>query len=152
MTRLSSKSLRSRLQKVPQKGTNGTKEKGKSRFKNYSVFYVPFVLLCGLSICFPVATQQRVLKDVFKNDFMIGAALNRRQIFEEDTRGAEIVKTQFNSITPENVLKWALVHPVPGRYDFAAPDRFVEFGEKHGMFVVGHTLVWHNQTPRWVFA
>src|SRR5262249_60473795 len=42
-------------------------------------------------------------------------------------------------------------HPEPGRYDFAAPDRFVEFGEKHGMFIVGHTLVWHNQTPRWVF-
>jgi endo-1,4-beta-xylanase len=92
-----------------------------------------------------------VLKDAFKNDFMIGAALNRRQIFEEDTRGAAIVRTHFNSITPENVLKWALVHPEPGRYDFAAPDRFVDFGEKHGMFVVGHTLVWHNQTPRWVF-
>ena len=95
--------------------------------------------------------QQRALKDVFKNDFKIGAALNRRQIFESDVRGAEIVKTQFNSITPENVLKWALVHPQPDKYDFAAPDRFVEFGQKHGMFIVGHTLVWHNQTPAWVF-
>ena len=82
---------------------------------------------------------------------MIGAALNRNQIFEKDTRGAEIVRTHFNSITPENILKWALVHPQPGKYDFAASDRFVEFGEKHNMFIVGHTLVWHNQTPRWVF-
>ena len=109
------------------------------------------VVLWGLAMCLPVAAQHTALKDVFKNDFMIGAALNRRQIFEQDTRGVEIVKTQFNSITPENILKWALVHPEPGRYDFAAPDRFVAFGEKHGMFVVGHTLVWHNQTPRWVF-
>ncbi|HEY0366864.1 MAG TPA: endo-1,4-beta-xylanase, partial [Pyrinomonadaceae bacterium] len=110
------------------------------------------MLLYGLATCFPaVAQKQRTLKDVFKNDFKIGAALNRRQIFEEDVRGAEIVKTHFNSITPENVLKWALVHPEPARYDFAAPDRFVEFGEKHGMFIVGHTLVWHNQTPAWVF-
>ena len=100
----------------------------------------------------PSAVANRsVLKDAFKNDFMIGAALNRRQIFEEDTRGAAIVTTHFNSITPENILKWALVHPEPNRYDFAAPDRYVEFGEKHGMFIVGHTLVWHNQTPRWVF-
>jgi endo-1,4-beta-xylanase len=91
------------------------------------------------------------LKEAFKDDFMIGAALNRNQIFEKDTRGAEIVRTHFNSITPENILKWALVHPQPGKYDFAASDRFVEFGEKHGMFIVGHTLVWHNQTPRWVF-
>src|SRR5689334_21445718 len=73
------------------------------------------------------ADKQATLKDVFKNDFRIGAALNRRQIFEQDTRGAEIVTTQFNPITPENILKWALVHPQPGKYDFAAADRFVEF-------------------------
>ena len=110
------------------------------------------MLLCGLAISLSVAAQKPgTLKDVFKNDFKIGAALNRRQIFEDDVRGAEIVKTQFNSITPENILKWALVHPEPARYDFTAPDRFVEFGEKHGMFIVGHTLVWHNQTPAWVF-
>src|SRR5689334_7521641 len=141
--RRSNSKLRSRPQKgtrKPQKGTDG-------------YLFVPlcglmFVLLC---LCVPVAAQQQTLKDAFKNDFMIGAALNRRQIFEEDKRGGAIVNTQFNSITPENVLKWALVHPEPGRYDFAAPDRFVEFGEKHDMFVVGHTLVWHNQTPRWVF-
>jgi len=114
--------------------------------------YVVFVLLCGVITCFPaVAQKQQALKDVFKNDFKIGAALNRRQIFESDVRGAEIVKTHFNSITPENILKWALVHPELARYDFAASDRFVEFGEKHGMFIVGHTLVWHNQTPAWVF-
>ena len=105
-----------------------------------------------LPIELPAAAQkQRALKDVFKNDFKIGAALNKRQFFEQDARGAEIVKTHFNSITPENVLKWALVHPQPDKYDFTATDRFVEFGEKHGMFIVGHTLVWHNQTPRWVF-
>ena len=96
--------------------------------------------------------KQETLKDVFQNDFKIGAALNKRHFFEKDTRGAEIVSTHFNSITPENVLKWELVHPEPARYDFTAPDRFVGFGEKHGMFIVGHTLVWHNQTPRWVFA
>lgn len=108
---------------------------------------VAFVLPAQL----PAAEDQRALKEVFKNDFKIGGALNPRHFFEQDTRGAEIVKTHFNTITPENVLKWALVHPEPGKYDFAAPDRFVEFGEKHGMFIVGHTLVWHNQTPGWVF-
>jgi len=108
-------------------------------------------ILCGLAVYLPVAAQEKALKDVFKSDFRVGAALNRRQIFEEDTRSARIVSAHFNSITPENVLKWALVHPQPDKYDFAAPDRFVEFGEKRGMFIVGHTLVWHNQTPRWVF-
>src|SRR5687767_3835973 len=118
------------------------------------------VILCGLgffmSAVFPAPQKQTpekhtTLKEAFADDFMIGAALNSRQFFEEDARGAEIVRTHFNSITPENVLKWALVHPEPARYNFTAPDRMVEFGEKHGMFIVGHTLVWHNQTPRWVF-
>ena len=112
--------------------------------------------LCVLSMLVlgaPVAAphDHRALKEVFKNDFKIGAALNPRHFFEQDIRGAEIVKTHFNTITPENVLKWSLVHPEQGRYDFVAADRFVEFGQRQGMFIVGHTLVWHNQTPRSVF-
>ena len=126
------------------------------RQSNWKLLRSSLAALCLLGLFVPpsiqsAAGEQKTLKDVFKDDFKIGAALNRRQIFETDARGAEIVRTQFNSITPENVLKWALVHPQPQKYDFAAPDRYVEFGEKNGMFIVGHTLVWHNQTPRWVF-
>jgi endo-1,4-beta-xylanase len=95
--------------------------------------------------------NQPALKDVFKKDFLIGAALNQNQFSGRDQRGLPIITTHFNSITPENVLKWESVHPEPGRYSFDAPDRFVAFGEKHQMFIVGHTLIWHSQTPRWVF-
>jgi len=93
----------------------------------------------------------RTLKDAFAGQFLMGAALNEAQFTEQDARGASTVKAQFNTITPENVLKWERVHPRLGEYDFAAPDQFVAFGERNGMFVVGHTLVWHQQTPRWVF-
>ena len=91
------------------------------------------------------------LKTTFAGRFLIGAALNQRQFTEQDQRGAAIVKAQFNTITSENVLKWERVHPRSGQYDFALPDTYVAFGERNGMFVVGHTLVWHQQTPRWVF-
>ena len=91
------------------------------------------------------------LKAAFKNDFLIGAAINRSQFFEEDQRGVPIIKAQFNSISPENVLKWESVHPQPDQYDFAGPDRYVQFGESNNMYIIGHTLVWHSQTPRWVF-
>ena len=91
------------------------------------------------------------LKGAFADAFSIGAALNSAQFEERDTVGASLVRTHFNTITSENVLKWALVHPRPGVYDFAAPDKFVSFGERNGMTVIGHTLVWHNQTPAWVF-
>ena len=82
---------------------------------------------------------------------MIGASLNRSQIFETDSRGIEIVKKQFNTISPENDLKWESVHREPGKYNFETADKYVEFGEKNNMFIVGHALVWHNQTPKWVF-
>ena len=116
-----------------------------------SLLVLGVIGLLGVMV-FPAAPQkQKALKEIFKDDFKIGAALNPRHFSGKDSRSAEIVTTHFDSITPENVLKWALVHPEPKRYDFKAPDQFVEFGVKHGMFIVGHTLVWHNQTPRWVF-
>ena len=95
--------------------------------------------------------HDRTLKTAFGGSFLVGAALNQDQFTEQDQRGAAIVKAQFNTITSENVLKWERVHPRLGQYDFALPDKYVEFGERNGMFVVGHTLVWHQQTPRWVF-
>lgn len=94
---------------------------------------------------------QTTLKEAFKDYFLIGAALNRTQIYEEDKKSQKIVKNQFNSISPENILKWEAVHPNPDQYDFTASDKFVELGSKNGMFIVGHALVWHNQTPDWVF-
>jgi endo-1,4-beta-xylanase len=91
------------------------------------------------------------LKVAFAHAFQIGAALNAAQFEERDTRGATLVKTHFNTISPENVLKWERVHPRLGQYDFTSADKYVDFGVRNGMFIVGHTLVWHNQTPRWVF-
>ncbi len=91
------------------------------------------------------------LKDAYADYFLVGAAVNAQLVSGGDTLAAAIVRQQFNTITPENNLKWERVHPEPGRYDFDVPDRFVEFGERNGMVLIGHTLVWHNQTPRWVF-
>jgi endo-1,4-beta-xylanase len=91
------------------------------------------------------------LKDAYQGDFVIGAAINAAQITGEDARGDAIIKAQFNSISPENVLKWEIIHPQQGKYDFTLADQYVAFGEKNHMFIVGHNLVWHNQVPAWVF-
>ena len=91
------------------------------------------------------------LKDAFKDDFCIGAALSADQIFGKEPEAMALAARQFNSITPENILKWEEVHPKPGRYNFDAADRYVAFGEKHKMHIIGHTLVWCHQTPDWVF-
>ena len=97
------------------------------------------------------ASAQTTLKDAFKRDFLIGAALNKPVFSEQNTAEAALVKAQFNTISPENVLKWESVHPRPGVFNFDDADRYVEFGQKNKMVVVGHNLIWHEQTPKWVF-
>ena len=115
-------------------------------------------VLCGLLLAGAVPSCAQsgkplppLLKDAFKDSFRVGAALNPRQFTEEDTRGADIVKAQFNTISPENVLKWGSIHPRADAYNFARADLYVAFGEKNKMFIIGHCLVWHSQTPKWVF-
>jgi endo-1,4-beta-xylanase len=94
---------------------------------------------------------QTTLKDAFKNDFLIGTALKESQFDGDDPRETALIKAQFNSISPGNLLKWDTVHPGLKTYNFAPADQYVEFGVENHMFIVGHTLVWHNQTPKWVF-
>ena len=94
---------------------------------------------------------QTTLKEAFKNDFLVGAALNAAQFSGGNAAEAALVQAQFDTISPENVLKWESIHPKPDQYAFKAADQYFEFGQKNGMFIVGHTLVWHSQTPKWVF-
>jgi endo-1,4-beta-xylanase len=95
--------------------------------------------------------EQPTLKDTFKDDFFIGAALSLNQISGKEPDALALVAKHFNSITPENILKWEEVHPQPNKYNFEPVDRYVAFGQKNKMFVTGHTLVWFFQTPDWVF-
>jgi endo-1,4-beta-xylanase len=108
------------------------------------------------------ADAPTTLKDAFKDDFKVGTAINRsittgnagfRRTAEEVSKDIALVKAQFNQIVPENEMKWMSVHPRPGKdgYDWTAADSFVEFGTKNNMELAGHTLVWHSQTPNWVF-
>jgi endo-1,4-beta-xylanase len=114
------------------------------------------ILSCFLAAALPVsASAQTYLKDAFKNYFRIGAALNPGHFTGTDAVETALVQQHFNSITPENDMKWERIHPRPDAgpagYSFENADKYVEFGKRNGMFIVGHCLVWHSQVPRWVF-
>jgi endo-1,4-beta-xylanase len=98
------------------------------------------------------AAEPPALKDLAPKTLLVGAAINRTQAAGGDPVATAILARQFEQVSPENDLKWERVHPEPARYDFAPADRYVEFGRSRGMFVVGHVLLWHQQTPAWVFA
>lgn len=98
----------------------------------------------------PVAlyAQQKGLKDYYKNYFPIGVAVAPRSL-----QGAEanLIVSQFNSITPENAMKMGPIHPREDFYNWRDADSIVNFAQKHGIRVRGHNLCWHQQTPNWFF-
>jgi endo-1,4-beta-xylanase len=108
------------------------------------------------------SAETPALKEVFKDHFLVGTAINRgiatgsgfRRSPEQVSTDIALVKAQFNQVVAENDMKWALIHPRPGSdgYDFGPADALVNFGQSNHMQVAGHTLVWHSQTPQWVFA
>lgn len=110
--------------------------------------------------------DRTMLKDAYQGRFLMGVAINRtiatgtavradnvNRSLEEVRADTALVIEQFNQISPENDLKWELIHPKPGPdgYDFGPADAFVNFGLSNKLYLVGHTLVWHSQTPDWVF-
>jgi endo-1,4-beta-xylanase len=116
------------------------------------ILFLISILLLGM--CTPPETSREVqgsLKEAYQNAFMVGCAINRVVVSARDTVTRDLVLRQFNTITADNAMKSGPINPHPGVYNFGPADRFVEFGEENGMFIVGHTLVWHNQTPAWFF-
>ncbi|WP_342042493.1 endo-1,4-beta-xylanase [Bacillus sp. OTU2372] len=84
---------------------------------------------------------------VYETIFDIGAAVNLRTINTQQS----LLANHFNSITAENDMKFEGLQPEEGKYDFEKSDKLAAFAREHGMKMRGHTLVWHNQTPEWVF-
>lgn len=95
------------------------------------------------------ALAQKTLKEAYKDYFPIGVAVAPRNLSGPE---AELITRQFSSVTPENAMKMGPIHPEPNRYNWQDADAIVAFAQKNGMKVRGHTLCWHNQTPKWFFT
>lgn len=112
--------------------------------------FFPSLVLAALAA--PLVEGPLPLKDLVPRGLLVGAALNGAQVDGRDAAAQAIVLREFSTVSPENLLKWQSTEPEPGRFTFEAADRYVAFGEKNGLAVIGHNLVWHQQTPAWAFA
>jgi len=125
-------------------------------------------LIAAASLAANTQTQTLpALKNAFRDHFRVGVAINRTIPTATDVKANNVDRAldqvradtattlrHFDHVVAENDMKWEMIHPREGAdgYDFAPADAFVEFGERHGMLIIGHTLVWHGQTPAWVFS
>jgi endo-1,4-beta-xylanase len=113
--------------------------------KTTKLLAISTFILLGLACTIPPETS---LKNAFKDDFLIGAALGGEYILEKNEIANQLINKQFSSITPENVMKAEVIHPKMGQYDFTIADKYVAFGIKNKMHIAGHTLVWHSQMTK----
>lgn len=105
------------------------------------------------AVCMSEQQSDAPLRDLAsKRRLMVGTAAEP-WLFPEPGY-SETLSAQFNLIEPENGMKFDQIHPRPDSdpnpYNFEGPDQLVRFAQQHRMKVRGHTLVWHNQQPRWV--
>lgn len=105
------------------------------------------------SVSFSQNTQQGTpeLKNLLSDKFYLGTALSNAQIAGHDEESMKVVASFFSAIVPENCMKSGLIHPQKDTYNFELADKFVAFGEQNHLFITGHTLIWHSQTPPWFF-
>jgi endo-1,4-beta-xylanase len=109
--------------------------------------YLVAVALSSAMLASCQSSKKSSLKNAYKSDFMIGTALNQRQFEGKDSAASILVPVQFNTVTPENVMKSEVIHPSWDKYNFDPADSYVAYGQQIGAKVIGHTLVWHSQLP-----
>jgi endo-1,4-beta-xylanase len=99
----------------------------------------------------PPPAAERDLPSVYQTlseFFPVGAA-----VWQGDLTGehAFLLRKHFNSITSENDMKWSSLQPTEGAFTYANADAQVAFARSNNMLVRGHTIVWHQQNPAWLF-
>ena len=109
------------------------------------------LVLATTAFClgFGDGVREQSLREAAKaSGMLIGTAVRPARLSE--AAYASTLAREFNMLEPEDVLKWEVVHPEPHSFDFSQADQIVEFATRHGMKVRGHTLVWHQQNPKWL--
>jgi endo-1,4-beta-xylanase len=83
-----------------------------------------------------------------KFGFRIGTALTPADL--TTPAFSAIASGEFNVYTPENEMKWEVVEPQKGTFDWTGADNLVNYAKANKAKVRGHTLCWHNQLPGWL--
>jgi endo-1,4-beta-xylanase len=120
---------------------------------------VAAVVVGGLSTFTPSAADKAATRPADqslrslggRHGLYIGTAVDVRALEDpEDPQYRALVGSQFSTVTAENVMKWGLLEPTRGTYDWKAADKLVDFARRYNQRVRGHVLVWQNQLPKWL--
>jgi endo-1,4-beta-xylanase len=89
------------------------------------------------------------LKDAWGHAFHIGAAVSGKVLNSQEAD--DIITRHFSTLTAENAMKFGEIHPEECRWDWEETDRIAAYARQKGLVMRGHSIIFHNQTPRWLF-
>ncbi|WP_240621805.1 endo-1,4-beta-xylanase [Alteromonas alba] len=105
---------------------------------------------CLLTGC--AANPGNSLANAYEGKFLVGTAVKSGTLKSPLPAKNTPECRDFNAFTAENAMKWQHIQPEPGVFSFAMADQLIRIAEHCNGKVIGHTLVWHQQTPDWVFT
>lgn len=108
-----------------------------------------YIALMALIMVGTTTLWPQGLKDAYKDYFMIGVAVNQRNVTNAEQ--SALVKQEFNSMTAENDMKPEPTEPNEGQFNWEAADRIANFARQNGIKLRGHCLVWHSQIGAWMY-
>ena len=103
----------------------------------------------AFAVCCCTSLWAQGLKDAYKDYFMIGVAVNQRNVTNADQ--SALVTREFNSMTAENDMKPGPTEPREGEFNWASADRIANFARQNGIKLRGHCLMWHSQIGKWMY-
>lgn len=118
-----------------------------------TVKHITMLLLASLLGTSTTVRAEEVppLKKAFEGKFLIGTILSIQALQGGAQQDLDIATTHFNAFTAENSTKPDFLQRTEGQFTFEQGDKLVEIAQKCGATPIGHTLIWHSQTPAWFF-
>lgn len=97
----------------------------------------------------PIQENLPNIKDIYEDDFLIGNIVNPSTF--DETR-LKLLKKHHNVVTFENDMKPDYAYNADRQFDFTAEDALVQKVQDAGLDLHGHVLVWHAQSPKWLYT
>ncbi|KRE36314.1 endo-1,4-beta-xylanase [Paenibacillus sp. Soil724D2] len=96
----------------------------------------------------PIQTDIDHLKDVYADNFKIGAAVAGDQLTSDVHT---LLDYHYSSIVAENATKPGSLEPTEGQWNWTEADKTAQYAKDHNMNFRLHTLAWHSQAAEWMF-
>ncbi len=115
------------------------------------VWYIDHIVISQVGDPQPIPTWDLTipsLADTYKDSFPFGNIIEPNQL---DSKTTNMYKSYYNFVTAENAMKPASISTAKGVYNFSGADSIITWAQQNGIKVHGHTLVWHSQSPNWLY-